>query len=415
LATTAFVAAAVAGAKTTTSAMAPATPNVGDLWYDTVGGQLYIYYNDGNSSQWVVTVNQNLGGLYLPLTGGTLTGNLTVNGTTALGTATATTPISTDNSTNIATTAFVKATAGPSSSLPIMDGTAAIGSSALFARGDHVHPTDTSRAAQASLANYLPLTGGSLSGNLSINAQLNVGNIYFNNSGYGINANGTSCLFNAVTISSNYLQASTYYGQLGSTLNSFCGNSSYTWGLGGASNWSGGGGLYGRIDTTAAYLAGWLWGSGSLVGTISTNGSSTSYNSTSDERLKKNIRHISEDVDVGDMIDRIRPVAFEWRDRLSVIGPGEHLQARDGMKAEPLGRGQRAGKGISLGHGFVAQELIQVAPFAVHAPNLGTEPLTNVDDKSPVHPWGVDNSKLVPYLVAELQMLRKRVAQLEGR
>ena len=35
----------------------------------------------------------------------------------------------------------------PSSSNPIMDGTASAGSSDLYSRGDHVHPTDTSRAA----------------------------------------------------------------------------------------------------------------------------------------------------------------------------------------------------------------------------------------------------------------------------
>jgi hypothetical protein len=25
----------------------------GDLWYDTIGGRLYVYYNDGNTLQWV--------------------------------------------------------------------------------------------------------------------------------------------------------------------------------------------------------------------------------------------------------------------------------------------------------------------------------------------------------------------------
>ena len=37
----------------------------------------------------------------------------------------------------------------PSSATPAMDGTAAAGSSADYARGDHVHPTDTSRAASS--------------------------------------------------------------------------------------------------------------------------------------------------------------------------------------------------------------------------------------------------------------------------
>ena len=41
-------------------------------------------------------------------------------------------------------------TASPYTSNPAMDGTASAGSSANYARGDHVHPTDTSRAALAS-------------------------------------------------------------------------------------------------------------------------------------------------------------------------------------------------------------------------------------------------------------------------
>ena len=35
------------------SATAPASPSSGDLWWDSDDGKLYIYYNDGTSSQWV--------------------------------------------------------------------------------------------------------------------------------------------------------------------------------------------------------------------------------------------------------------------------------------------------------------------------------------------------------------------------
>lgn len=52
------------------------------------------------------------------------------------------------NTTQIATTAFVIAQAA--SATPIVDGSATVGTSTRFARGDHVHPTDTSRAALAS-------------------------------------------------------------------------------------------------------------------------------------------------------------------------------------------------------------------------------------------------------------------------
>jgi hypothetical protein len=52
------------------------------------------------------------------------------------------------NTTQIASTAFVLAQA--SATTPVVNGTAAIGTSTRFARADHVHPTDTSRAPLAS-------------------------------------------------------------------------------------------------------------------------------------------------------------------------------------------------------------------------------------------------------------------------
>jgi hypothetical protein len=53
-----------------------------------------------------------------------------------------------------------------SSTPPAMDGTAAPGVATTFSRGDHVHPTDTSRAAASALASYVPLAGGSMTGTL---------------------------------------------------------------------------------------------------------------------------------------------------------------------------------------------------------------------------------------------------------
>jgi hypothetical protein len=67
----------------------------------------------------------------------------TLTGTPAAPTAAADT-----NTTQLATTAFVVGQA--SSATPGMSGTAAVGTSLRYARGDHIHPTDTSRAPIAS-------------------------------------------------------------------------------------------------------------------------------------------------------------------------------------------------------------------------------------------------------------------------
>lgn len=99
-----------------------------------------------------------------PMTiGGTLavTGGISGAGVTSLlapyaplaspsltGTPLSTTAAVDTNTTQIATTAFVLAQA--SAATPLINGTATIGTSTRFARADHVHPTDTTRAPTAS-------------------------------------------------------------------------------------------------------------------------------------------------------------------------------------------------------------------------------------------------------------------------
>ena len=55
---------AVAGGGTsiTIGDLPPTDPAVGALWWHSASGQLYVFYNDGNSSQWVPTTNQMGGG-----------------------------------------------------------------------------------------------------------------------------------------------------------------------------------------------------------------------------------------------------------------------------------------------------------------------------------------------------------------
>lgn len=116
-----------------------------------------------------------------------------------------------------------------------------------------------------------------------------------------------------------------------------------------------------------------LFGTGStftINGSITSDGTTTSYVTTSDARRKANIMDAP---DAGAIIDAIRVRSFDW-------DTGEHVE-----------------------HGFVAQELVHQAPAAVLIGDDGP-----LGDDSSV--WGVDASKLVPLLVRELQSLRARLA-----
>jgi hypothetical protein len=54
----------------------PASPSIGSLWWDDIGGQLYVYYRDVDTYQWVA-VNSATGGMgtgFMPIVGGNFTG-----------------------------------------------------------------------------------------------------------------------------------------------------------------------------------------------------------------------------------------------------------------------------------------------------------------------------------------------------
>jgi hypothetical protein len=79
-----------------------------------------------------------------------IAGTLSVTGSTSLASATTTTATTDTNSTRVASCAFVLGQAG--SVTPLVNGTAAVGTSLRFARQDHCHASDTTRAALASPA-----------------------------------------------------------------------------------------------------------------------------------------------------------------------------------------------------------------------------------------------------------------------
>ena len=146
------------------------------------------------SAAGVTTFNGRAGAVTLSAADISAAGGAPLASPTFTGIPSAPTAAASTNTTQVATTAFVMnqislgggvlsfnnragavtltladvTTAHPASTTnPLMNGTAGPGSSTAWSRGDHIHPVDTSRAAASALAGYLPLTGGTLTGNLN--------------------------------------------------------------------------------------------------------------------------------------------------------------------------------------------------------------------------------------------------------
>jgi hypothetical protein len=158
-----------------------------------------------------------------------------------------------------------------------------------------------------------------------------------------------------------------------------------------------------RVDVTNAYLAYWMYGASTAVGSVTTDGGTTYYNGSCDARLKDNIRPLASEIDVGSIIDRLNPVAFEWKPFAF-----KSLDTKDHE-----GRVTKEGANLRFeGHtsyGFVAQELYEVVPHLVQ-PAVKQPRVDGVGST-----WSADYSKLIPYLVAEIQSLRARLAKIEGK
>lgn len=107
------------------------------------------------------------------------------------------------------------------------------------------------------------------------------------------------------------------------------------------------------------------------VGSISLTATATSYNTSSDERLKENFQA------AGDALSLLRQIAveaYDWKVN------GEHTP-----------------------FGYVAQRLDPYAPYAI---NKGDDP----DDM-----WAVDHSKMVPVLHRGIQQIDARISDHEAR
>lgn len=115
---------------------------------------------------------------------------------------------------------------------------------------------------------------------------------------------------------------------------------------------------------------------GNNVGSISDDGSNTSYNTSSDYRLKENVQTLE-----GALmkIEALRPKTYNF-----ITNPDV------------------------LQHGFLAHELAEVVPYAV------TGEKDAVDEQGNIQPQQVDYSKLTGLLVGAVQELSARVQELEN-
>ncbi len=149
--------------------------------------------------------------------------------------------------------------------------------------------------------------------------------------------------------------------------------------------------------------------SATQIGSITINSTGgVNYNGTSHGPWKGEVADLDGD-DALDLIAAWRPVSYRWKQT-------------DGRRTET---GTPTGP---VEHGFIAQELASAAPHAVFV-GYGTEAEQAAwkarydaaaaadepfDEPEPFAPWGVDTGQLVPDLVAAVQALARRVAQLEG-
>jgi len=112
------------------------------------------------------------------------------------------------------------------------------------------------------------------------------------------------------------------------------------------------------------------------AGNISSSGATTSYNTSSDYRMKTNVQPMTGGLAI---ISALKPVTYDWIcDK-------------------------------SAGEGFIAHELQSVIPLAV----TGEKDAVNKDDR--ISPQAVDFGKIVVHLVAAIQELTTRLAALENK
>ena len=152
-------------------------------------------------------------------------------------------------------------------------------------------------------------------------------------------------------------------------------NATYTYAVSAYGAQATGGACWVRVDNTGASLALFRYGGGT-VGSITTNGTTTAYNTTSDYRLKQDVVDLDQSLET---LNRLRPVSFRWKQNLSP------------------------------GCGFIAHEMGEIFPGSVRGVKDA------VDESGEINPQLVDYAPITPLMVAALQVVDRRLASVEAR
>ena len=148
---------------------------------------------------------------------------------------------------------------------------------------------------------------------------------------------------------------------------------------------NGGRAYFTRINNTSTQVpVSFYTNSGTGVGSISNTSSSTSFNTSSDYRLKENITY---DFDATTRLKQLKPSRFNFKiDKDTTVD------------------------------GFLAHEVSSIVPEAISGKKDA------VDADGNIEPQGIDQSKLVPLLtkalqeaVAKIETLEAKVTALEGK
>lgn len=134
--------------------------------------------------------------------------------------------------------------------------------------------------------------------------------------------------------------------------------------------------FYGRSGSNSYKPLNFRNGGGTIVGSVSHGNATTSYNTSSDYRLKEDIIEIDGSID---RLKALKPCNFRWKS--------------DGTRVD----------------GFIAHEAQEVVPEAV----TGTKDA--VDSEGNPEYQGIDQAKLVPLLTKALQEAVAKIESLEAR